>query len=239
MGREPFVGEQLAAFMWGCGKVPGQPLTASQRPGLSQPAGRPLEDTAPQQRWGQGPRHRILPAKPQTPSPWARKGPRSGETLGSDPLLPAPRCPAAQTRNWPPMPCGLSGSPRPPRPSGGPGPPALWDVVSGRACLGLTALPPSLMGLHPQLGRLARVQPSLGGPRGARMGRAHRGPSSYLAPATHSRAGPSPRTPSEFREGGRTGPCHPAGGRPGPSCLMRSHSPRCTLAPEPRLSLLH
>lgn len=211
MGREPFVGEQLAAFMWGCGKVSGQPLTASQRPGLSQPAGRPLEDTAPQQRWGQGPHHRILPAKPQTPSPWARKGPRSGETLRSPaPCPPQPSCPDSEL-----VPHALRafGEPPPTPPLWWSRPPALWDVVSGRACLGLTALPPSLMGLHPQLGRLARVQPSLGGPRGARMGRAHRGPSSYLAPATHSRAGPSPRTPSEFREGGRTGSVPPSRGQ--------------------------
>lgn len=64
--------------------------------------------------------------RPQVPGPG--RGP--GVERPSDPLLPAPHSPAAQTRNWFPMPCGLSGSPHPSRPSGGPGPrpSGTWSV---------------------------------------------------------------------------------------------------------------
>lgn len=167
MGREPFVGEQLAAFMWGCGKVSGQPLTASQRPGLSQPAGRPLEDTAPQQQWGAGapPQRPCLPS-PGPTSPWARKGPRSGGALGSP--APCPLQPSCPDSELAPHAQRASREPPPTPPLWWSRPLALWDVVSGRACLGLTALPPVPHGAAPSAGptRTGAGLRSLGGPRG-------------------------------------------------------------------------
>lgn len=154
--------------MWGCGKVSGQPLTASQRPGLSQPAGRPLEDTAPQQRWGQGPHHRILPAKPQTPSPWARKGPRSGETLRSPaPCPPQPSCPDSEL-----VPHALRAFGEPP-----PTPPLWWSRPPGplgrgqwEGLLGADRAPPVPHGAAPSAGPTrtgaAFTWRSSGGPNG-------------------------------------------------------------------------
>lgn len=225
------------AFMWGCGKVSGQPLTASQKPGLSQPAGHPLRATPASGGGGGGTSTDTLPAEPWPHSPWARKGPLSDETLGS----PAP-CPPQ--RSYPdselaPHARRAFGEPPHSPPLWWSRSPALWDMVSGRACLGLTALPPSLTGLRPQLGRLARVQDRghlevFGGPGGEGQTGNRAVVSTCCTQAVQDllpgRLG-IPRRRQDHALG--------AGGRPGPSCLMRSHSARCPLAPESRLSLLH
>lgn len=133
-GREPFVREQLAAFMWRWESARAASHSLSKAGIISGTT--PSQGHPPS---GGGAASEALSAQPWPPQCLGREGPPER----GDPQTPAP-CPRVQL---PPHQAGLAGSPHPLTPPGCPSwlsrPLARWGMVSRRACLGLTAPSPS------------------------------------------------------------------------------------------------
>ena len=126
------------AFMWGCGKVRGQPLTASQRQGLSRGLQDTLSRTSLPAGVGAGRLRRGPVRQALAPQPLGQEGSLSGGN--PDAPLPAPSRPAAKFRTACHMRWGFQGAPHP-APQGSPlrlsRSLALQGLVSRRVCLGL------------------------------------------------------------------------------------------------------
>lgn len=105
----------MADAMWGCGKVSGQPLTASQRQDYLGACRTPsLKDIPPRREWGQGASAEVLSASPSPTAPWTGRIPQAGNPG----TLPAPSRPAARLRTACHMRWGFQEPP--PCPSGSP-----------------------------------------------------------------------------------------------------------------------